>query len=202
MAFWTRRERVAGTSLHVGHDDVCMQLEAHVHSFFEGRPSESVTWPYGPSKRNDHFHVLRFAPGADGLWVYVSVGSWAWSPDRLRSLEFIVAADHPTDRAVELIAMASFYNRDIPLGVGHTLPHGRPWLPGSKCDHLLVSLPYPWGPDLETAHVAERHVDFLWLLPITKAERDFKVLHGLEALEQRFEDAELEFWNATRESVI
>lgn len=179
-----------------------MALEAHVLSFFDGRTPESLAWPYGPAKSNDHFHVLRFAPADDELWIYASVGAWAWSNGNRPGLEFVVATDHPTDRAVELLAMASFYNRDIPLGVGHSVPHGGPWLPGSKCDHLLVSLPYPWGPELEIAHVGERHVDFLWLLPITKAERNFKAKHGLEALEQRFEDAELAFWNASRDSVV
>jgi len=56
-------------------------------------------------------------------------------------------------------------------------------VPGSRCDRLLVSLPYPWGPNLQTCHVGDRHVDFLWLLPITQEECDFKVTNGLEALE-------------------
>jgi len=40
------------------------------------------------------------------------------------------------------------------------------------------------------------------LLPITEAERAFKVAHGVEALEQRFEDARLEYWRSDRPSVI
>ena len=38
----------------------------------------------------------------------------------------------------------------------------------------------------KVAHVGDRHVEFLWLLPITEAERDFKVADGLEAMEARF----------------
>jgi hypothetical protein len=58
------------------------------------------------------------------------------------------------------------------------------------CDHWLVSLPYPFGPELQQCHVGDRHVDFLWLVPITKAERDFKASHGQEELEERFEAVE------------
>jgi hypothetical protein len=90
---------------------------------------------------------------------------------------------------------------DGTLGLGHTLPIGEPWLPGSNCDHLLVSLPYPWGPDLETCHVGDRHVDFLWLLPITRAEHDLKIASGLEALESLFEERGLRYWDAHRPSV-
>jgi hypothetical protein len=204
MAFWKRRVRAAPNSIHVDHDEVCIRLENHVRGFFDGRQVDSLTWPYGPLARtNAHFHVLRIAPtDPGGLWVYVSIGGWAWGTHTDRGLEFIIATDHETDRAVELLAMNVWYNRDSALGVGHTVPNGEPWLPGSACDHWVISLPYPWGPDLEVAHVGDRHVDFVWMLPITKAECDFKVEFGLEALEQHFEDAELEYWDATRTSLV
>ncbi|NUR46959.1 MAG: hypothetical protein HOV71_02375 [Hamadaea sp.] len=47
----------------------------------------------------------------------------------------------------------------------------------------------PWGPQFETCPLPAGHARILWLLPITEAERDFKRDHGLEALEQRFDDA-------------
>jgi hypothetical protein len=39
-------------------------------------------------------------------------------------------------------------------------------------------------------------------LPITTDERDFKVTNGLEALERRFEEAALEYWDTQRASVV
>lgn len=103
---------------------------------------------------------------------------------------------------MELLAMTVFYNSGGKLGLAHTLPIGEPWLPGSACDHLLISLPYPYGPELQTCHVGDRHVEFLWLLPISDAERDFKVAWGLEALESRFDEARLRYWQADRASVV
>ena len=73
---------------------------------------------------------------------------------------------------------------------------------GSLFDHMLVSVPCPFGPDLQTAHVGDRHVDFLWLLPITEASRKLKVSNGLEALESRFEEVGLRFWEVNRPSVV
>ena len=183
-----------------GTCDRCDRLEAHVRDFFAGREIERVEWTGGPiGARNPHFHVLRVAPDdGDDLWAYVSIGNAAWDNERARGLEFVLATAEPSDRAVELLAWNCWYDREGILGIGHTVPIGEPWLPGSACDHWLIGLPYPWGPDLEVAHVDGQHVDFLWLLPITALERAFKVQHGQEALEQRFEDAAIEFWDPER----
>jgi hypothetical protein len=40
----------------------------------------------------------------------------------------------------------------------------------------------------------------VWLLPITKAEREFKVANGLEALESLFEERKLRYWDPHRPS--
>jgi Suppressor of fused protein (SUFU) len=57
------------------------------------------------------------------------------------------------------------------------------------------------APVWQNCHVGDRHVDFLWLVPITKSERDFKIAHGQEELEQRFEAAGLRYWEIERDPV-
>lgn len=185
-------------------DDVCGAVEEHVRRFFSGQQVQAFTWAAGPVLSvNPHFRALRVAPAkTSGLWQYISVGGWAASEGLGRGLEFMISTPAETPRAVELLAMVVHYHASRELGLGHTLPIGEAWLPGSPCDHLLVSLPYPFGPDLQTCHVGDLHVDVLWLLPITQAERDFKAAHGLEALEQRFDDAALEYWDVGRSSVV
>jgi hypothetical protein len=42
---------------------------------------------------------------------------------------------------------------------------------------------------------------FLWLLPITSSERQFAKEHGVEALEERFDQAQLQYWDINRTSV-
>lgn len=185
-------------------DDVCGTLEQHVRNFFDRREIQSFTWPSGPIlEQNPHFRALRVAPSnPQGLWTYVSVGGWAGTEAENVGTEFILCTAIEDIRAVELLAMTVFYHRGGKLGPGHTLPLGEPWMAGSLCDHFLVTLPYPFGPDLEIAHVGDRHVEFLWLLPITKAERDLKVADGLEALESRFEEAGLHYWEIDRTSIV
>ena len=94
------------------------------------------------------------------------------------------------DRAiVDLLAMVAFYHVTHALDHWHCMPIGAPWLPGSACDHLLVSLPYLHGPDLEKCALPEGHARILWLLPITTEEKDFRIEHGTDALEERFDEA-------------
>jgi hypothetical protein len=185
-------------------DDVCGALEEHVRRFFSPHQVDALTFSHGPIRAvNPHFRVLQITPAQPGdLWHYVSTGGWAATAESDHGLEFILSTPAQTPRAVELLAMNVYYHRGGLLGLGHTVPIGEAWLPGSRCDHWLISLPYPFGPELQKCHVGDRHVDFLWLLPITKAERDFKAAHGQEALEQRFEADGLRYWDIDRSSVI
>lgn len=185
-------------------DDTCGALAEHVRRYFAEQAIDAVTWQAGPIKRaNPHFRVLRVAPlEPSGLWQYVSIGGWAATEDQNSGLEFILSTPAETPRAVELLAMSVYYHQGGRLGLGHTIPIGEPWLTGSACDHMLISESYPFGSELHTCHVGDRHVDFLWLLPITAAERDFKVASGLDALEARFEERELEYWDIHRPSMV
>lgn len=179
-------------------------MEEHVRRFFAGQQVRALHWLAGPVRsQNPHFRALRVAPaGPGGLWQYVSAGAWAATEGQGRGLEFVLSTPAETPRAVELLAMVVYYHQTDRLGLGHTVPNGQPWLPESQCDHLLVSLPYPFGPDLQTCRIGDRHLEVLWLLPITQAERDFKVTHGAEALEQRLDQAALEYWDVHRTCVV
>jgi hypothetical protein len=84
--------------------------------------------------------------------------------------------------------------------VGHTLPIGEPWLPGAICDHFLVSRPYPFGPGLED--IAGHATRVVWLLPVSAAERSFKVRHGLEAFERLLDERGVEYGEPRRACVV
>jgi hypothetical protein len=67
---------------------------------------------------------------------------------------------------------------------------------------LLVSVPYPFGPALESCTWSGGHARLLWLLPITEAERDYKIEMGQDALEQRLEDSAIIPTDIARPSVV
>lgn len=99
-----------------------------------------------------------------------------------------------------LTATAHYHRTGARLGLGHTVNFGQPWLPGSRCTFGLISLPYLDGPELE--RLAEPEVKFLWLIPVTEKEVAYKRKHGMEALEERFEEAQFNYLDPLRSSVV
>jgi Suppressor of fused protein (SUFU) len=110
------------------------------------------------------------------------------------------SADQEEGLVELLTVMAHFHRTVTPLGVGHTVNFGRPWLPGSECTCALVSLPYLDGPKLEW--MPDHSVRFLWVIPITPTERRFKIAHGINALEERFESTGFDYLDPLRPSVV
>lgn len=183
-----------------GTDPAAALLE-HVRAFFAGHAVEEIAGraPVDlPAVR-----ALRIAPGPAGeLWLYLSVGATDFDPELGEAVELLLTSPVCDDRLTEVLAIAAHHHREGALDEGHTFPLGEGWLPGSPCDHILVSLPYPFGPELEICPLPDgRTVQILWLLPITEAEKDLRHREGLEALESRFEETEMAFADPARASV-
>ena len=103
----------------------------------------------------------------------------------------------------ELLVAAASYHRNVAvLGVYHTVNFGQPWLDDSHCDHGYISLPYLDGLELQLWRTPAGSVSSYWLLPITQAERDFKIEAGWEALEELFEASELDYLDPARPSCV
>lgn len=184
--------------------EVCDVLNRHVRRFFPQNQVDALGSAAGPlAETNPHFHVLRVAPTSpNDLWTYVSIGAWAVGPDERHGVEFILTLASDEPRAVDLLAMTAYYHGEHPLGWGELVPIGEPWLAGSQCAEFLLSTPYPFSPDLQTTDVDGRRVDLLWLLPVTDEESTFMLANGQEALESRFDEVGLEYWDVQRASAV
>lgn len=178
--------------------------EAHVRAFFDGHDISKHTFERGPMlELAPDFRVLEVGPGPKfGLWTYISNGACDFSDGACGCLEFFICSASPSPLMVEIITMIGYYHHTRTLGLHHTLPVGHAWSGESSCDHLLVSKPYPLGPELEVCERDGFHMHFLWLLPITKAEREFKAAQGIEPLEQLFDKHRIQYWNPSRQSVV
>lgn len=135
------------------------------------------------------------------MWAYATCGM---TPTAERDLlELFLLSPCQTEKHGELLTLIAHYHQTgARLGLGHTVNFGRPWLEPSLCSFGLLSLPYTIGPRLENARFAGTTVRVLWLLPITLAERDFKVDAGLTALEDLFERRQVDYLNSNRPSVV
>lgn len=89
-----------------------------------------------------------------------------------------------------------------PLSPGTVFPGIVADLLGGRTEHLLLTAPgnfahlsrYPLAPDLD--------VHWLQAVPVHESERAFLLEHGLDALEERFVVAEVEFSDITRAAVV
>ncbi|WP_145785048.1 suppressor of fused domain protein [Micromonospora taraxaci] len=167
-------------------------LERHVRRFWDGHIVEAASWDRGPIlERVPHFAAYRVYPQRAGdAWVYVTVGS-SVQGSAVDGIEFFVMSSVAADMHSETLAMVSHFHsfEAHQLDVGSVINIGRPWMPGSHMDHLLVSLPYPYGPELEWAPAEAGGARFLWLLPIYKSEADFIKRETLDEFESML-DAE------------
>jgi len=150
----------------------------------------------------DDFCVATIAPfGQRHAWTYATVGMSQFG-DRL-PIELHLLSPEPTDDHIELLTVVAHYHRTgARLGLGHTVNFGRPWMPHSRCDHGLISLPYLDGPRVENLQIGSASVRCLWLVPITRDEREFVRTTGVDALEERFEMTAFNYLDPRRPSVV
>jgi hypothetical protein len=184
---------------------VYQRIRAHLDRFWPGHPHEEFVWTLGPIGMTlPRFTVRRIAPVEPSHpWVYATVGAWEAGSGEPHGTEFFLLSSIEDSRHVELLAMVANLQADdrYRLMVGSTVNIGRPWADGSAADRLLVSLPYPYGPEFEHLDLGDRHIRFLWLVPINKAEADLARTQGLDALEQRLEGSNVDVIAPTRASV-
>ncbi len=177
----------------------------HVDAIWSRHPKELLRAPAAAGLPAD-LRVARIGPAPENPldpWVYLSIGGFAHTVRRGSGVELMLLSPEKHDRHITAVCDALAAHRALPAGVcvGTTIPLLRPWRPDACCDHLLVTLPYPYGPMLEQCDARGFPVRILWLMPITASEAAFADREGVEALEDRFEARAVDFMQLQRRSV-
>ena len=179
------------------------KLRRHYEDYF-GVSGRKLTLESGPKEKlHQDFYVLEFKPNdRHNFWIYCSVGMSLNRNDE-NLIEVFILAPHRNLILEELISACASYHRNcLHLNLHHTVNIGKPWLDNSKCDHCFISLPYLDGEELELFNHNHKTYHCYWLIPITEKERDYKIEYGCEALEQLFEDKQLDYLNPNRECLL
>ena len=180
----------------------CGSLRQHLEKYFGMVGTKRILGKGPTEKLHGDFYVLEIPPGSvRGCWVYATIGM---SLDRIdNQIELLIYSPQKDDSLVELLTFCGSYHRNcLPLNLHHTVNIGQPWLKNSLCDHAFISLPYLEGESLELFKYKDNTTHCYWLIPITKEERDYKIEHGCEALEQLFESNNLDYLNPARQNLI
>jgi hypothetical protein len=182
-------------------------IVAHYRTFFGDQRVDVVRWtPEHLGDRLPDFQIARIRPTtADGMWIYGTVGAWRATEYEGHGLEFVAVARRDRREVMEQLGQLAYYHagtNENRLGLAHLVPLGEGWIRESTLTSVVVTLPYPWGPDLEHCQLLDRHIQVLWVMPITAAEHAFARLHGLDALEAKFEETSVDYLDPFRSSVV
>jgi hypothetical protein len=174
-------------------------LEQHLQKAWGPSSSIKYSIPDPHKKMPSAFQVLEFPPSKHNFWIYSTVGMSLDMVDNI--IELHVFSQIQDAALVELLTVtASFHRNNAALGLHHTVNFGQPWQKNSTCNFGFISLPYLDGEELELFDFPNGHLHNLWLLPITKSERDYKIANGWVALEEAFEAGELNYLDPYRTS--
>lgn len=196
--------------------DAGVEARERVYEELFGTPATFV-W-HETTPRAPHVDVYSYPPGHAGRSYFTFItGGMSDLPmyvpqgrEEVRRAEIIFYSAEPSDAAIAWLQFLAHFPHDFQtwLATGHTLPNGQPPSPlgeGSRLDTMLL-VESPREPDRtlsERLQIAGEPVQLLWLLPITSAECEYKLEHGVEALMARFEERGLPLlFDLHRESVV
>jgi len=182
------------------------QIRRHYDDFWGRDRIEEVHWTPGPtSGRLPQLHFVKVAPTSENeAWTFATIGMSEVDAEHNHGIELIAMSPDGGAAVMLTLAMLAYYHagpEEQRLGHGHTVPIGQGWVDGSPLDHVLMSLPYAWGPNLEVCRIGQRLIQILWALPIHADEQQLKVSDGLDALEQGLEAASIDPLDPHRPSV-
>lgn len=180
-------------------------FQTHVESYFDDVAKKRIWDAKNSARLSPDFCSLEIPPNGElNFYSYVSNGIGSLLSVGQSNREYVISSPFATEEHVELMNMigSAVKARGQYFTLGEVIPIGRPWIYSAVADHLLVSLPYPYGPLLEEADEVTNGLRVSWLLPIFKCEADYINEFGVDELEKKFESEALDFLDVNRRPVI
>ncbi len=118
-------------------------------------------------------------------------------------VELLSAIDRKIEEYENIIATAAFCIMDTKRCFpGYVVPNViREYIPDCEMRHLLLTYPFLWE-DTESMEFDDRIVAWLQAVPISDNEFEYLKQAGLDALEDLFEEKDVDVLNIYRKSVL
>jgi|GEM_PF-1200923 len=147
-----------------------------------------------------HIDIYQFAPTEDRPYWTLITGGMSDGPQlvplaedyRSPRAEILMYAAEPKPWMISVLkGLAEMpFEHDTHLHYWHTVQNGQPMTAEpSKLTAYFFLPPYFEHPEFPRLTIAGDRVDFLWMIPITEAERQYAVRKGGQALERVIERA-------------
>lgn len=119
--------------------------------------------------------------------------------------EYMMHAPAEYDKvACEMLLMIAEFPHvhNIEIGPGYVIPIGEPIVPGSRLEYLYLTYPF-----LDDAHIydanpageidhPQAYIQTLWVVPLTRGERQYLQQHGVEKFEEFLHSKHAERYDA------
>ena len=168
-------------------------LERHIQMFYQSA-GESVS-------SSDSVSILSIPPNyrRNKMWSHFTIGL----PESVDAdLELFIYSRTNNSDIKQTLTNVEDYIKSNTVELEDVIPLSEPWLPGSKCKNLLVSLPHLEGEALERFNYRNNITHLFWLIPITEEEKRYREEFGIEALEHVFEEKKVQYANVKRQSLV
>ncbi|MPQ45126.1 suppressor of fused domain protein [Clostridium tarantellae] len=76
------------------------------------------------------------------------------------------------------------------------------YIPNNSMKHILFTHPFLWDDRLETLSFENKKVAWLLAVPISEEELNYANCNGLDALEELFDEKQIDIFDLNRESII
>ena len=186
--------------------DIKTAMLAHIRKNWPSAKPSLMKWTIGGILTSiPEFLVCKIPPSEDyNSWVYISVGASKFLNAQGEHLEFALVAPYDSAEHIETLAMVAHFHSDpnFRLELGSVVDIGHSWVENSKCDHLLLDLPYFKGANFENLVVDKHCVRVLWLVPISKSEYNYIEKNGIDAFQDVLEQQKIRVSDPFRDTLF
>ncbi|HEV2068950.1 MAG TPA: suppressor of fused domain protein [Acidimicrobiales bacterium] len=175
---------------------------------FGGRPTVTRFWD---DDHHDNIDILSCEDGPEeGVTAYSTVGLSDWP---------LYYGDEEYHTRLEMVGACGSnfqgYDNALASAAFNVISSGWFCCPGAiypdvlalyasstTMKHFLFVPPFPWEEELQTLHLDDRTIAWLLALPISDEERTVAESNGSEALENLFEERQIDIFDLERPSVV
>lgn len=120
--------------------------------------------------------------------------------------EIIMSSYGGTDMIAKILTTTGvgIFKANIMYGYGTALKGVlEDYLPDSDMKHLFLMNPPPiWEKKFKVAELENDHITFLYALPISQAELEFMSENGIDALQDKFVEVNIDMFDLERKSIF
>ena len=143
-----------------------------------------------------------------GVISYATIGLSEYdigmlSDNKKFRVELLGACDEEEKFFVNILSTTAFEIMERHnCGYGHIIPNViSQYIKDCEIKHIYLMNPFLWD-GFKTVEFEDRKIAWLLIIPISNQEKEYAIANGWDALETKFEEADIDIFNLKRKSIV